>query len=144
MKVQHNICIDVHDIMVNKLSTDSSIEEIVLRVIEDYKAQLNVNILLDAMLFDKFLMDCTVGEFYGNNGNIKSLNNISYKDFYILVLKTLNKKVVNELVDDIIIDKDKNIKIIFKYEDKYFETLDFINKEKCDIINNRFLREKTS
>ena len=59
-------------------------------------------------------------------------------------LKTLNKKVVNELVDDIIIDKDKNIKIIFKYEDKYFEALDFINKEKCDIINNEFLREKTS
>ena len=59
-------------------------------------------------------------------------------------LKTLNKKVVNELVDDIIIDKDKNIKIIFKYEDKYFEALDFINKEKCDIINHEFLREKTS
>ena len=33
------------------------------------------------------------------------------------------------------IDKNKNIRIIFKYEDKYFEALDFINKHKCDIIS---------
>ena len=30
--------------------------------------------------------------------------------------------------------EDGNIKVIFKYEDKYFEALDFINKQKYDII----------
>ena len=31
-------------------------------------------------------------------------------------------------------NEDGNIKVIFKYEDKYFEALDFINKQKYDII----------
>ena len=38
-----------------------------------------------------------------------------------------------------VIDNEGNIRIIFKCEDKYFEALDFINKEKCDIIENEFL-----
>ncbi|MGN1337004.1 MAG: recombinase family protein [Candidatus Coprovivens sp.] len=50
-------------------------------------------------------------------------------------IKELNKKIIDELIDDIVIDKNKNIRIIFKYEDKYFEALDFINKHKCDIIS---------
>ena len=50
-------------------------------------------------------------------------------------IKELNKKIIDELIDDIVIDKNKNIMIIFKYEDKYFEALDFINKHKCDIIS---------
>lgn len=50
-------------------------------------------------------------------------------------VKKLNKKLVDELIDDIVIDKNKNIRIIFKYEDKYFEAIDFINKHKCDIIS---------
>ena len=33
-----------------------------------------------------------------------------------------------------ILKVDGNIKVIFKYEDKYFEALDFINKQKYDII----------
>ena len=48
---------------------------------------------------------------------------------------SINKKIIDELIDDIVIDKNKNIRIIFKYEDKYFEALDFINKHKCDIIS---------
>ena len=48
-------------------------------------------------------------------------------------INELNKKIIDELIDDIVIDK--NIKIIFKYEDKYFEAVDFINKHKCDIIS---------
>ena len=48
--------------------------------------------------------------------------------------KEVNKMLMDELVEDIVIDCDRNIKIIFKCEDKYFEALDFINKHKCDII----------
>lgn len=41
----------------------------------------------------------------------------------------LDKKLINELIEDIVIDNNSNIKIIFKCEYKYFESLDFINKE---------------
>lgn len=46
----------------------------------------------------------------------------------------LNRLLIDELIEDIIIEKDNNLKIIFKCEDKYFEVLDFINKQKYDII----------
>lgn len=55
------------------------------------------------------------------------------------ILETFDKGIVYDLIEDIVIDKEKNIKVIFKDEDKYFEALDFINKEKCDIIENEFL-----
>ena len=46
----------------------------------------------------------------------------------------LNKILINELIEDIVIDEKKNIKVIFKGEDKYFEAIDFIKQHKCDII----------
>ena len=49
-------------------------------------------------------------------------------------IKELNRLVIEELIEDIVIEKDNNVKIIFKCEDKYFEALDFINLNKCDII----------
>ena len=49
-------------------------------------------------------------------------------------INELNRLLIDELIEDIVIEKDNNLKIIFKCEDKYFEALDFINKQKCDII----------
>ena len=46
----------------------------------------------------------------------------------------LNRLLIDELIEDIVVSDDGNIKVIFKYEDKYFEALDFINKQKYDII----------
>lgn len=46
----------------------------------------------------------------------------------------LNRLLIDELIEDIVVSEDGNIKVIFKYEDKYFEALDFINKPKYDII----------
>ena len=34
------------------------------------------------------------------------------------------------------IDENQNIKAIFKCEDKYFEALDFINRQNYDIISS--------
>lgn len=42
--------------------------------------------------------------------------------------------MIDELIEDIVVSEDGNIKVIFKYEDKYFEALGFINKQKYDII----------
>ena len=49
-------------------------------------------------------------------------------------INELNRLLIDELIEDIVIEKDNNVKIIFKCEDKYFEALDFINRQKCDII----------
>ena len=49
-------------------------------------------------------------------------------------INELNILLIDELIEDIVVSEDGNIKVIFKYEDKYFEALDFINKQKYDII----------
>ena len=50
-------------------------------------------------------------------------------------INELNRLLIDELIEDIVIEKDNNLKIIFKCEDKYFEALDFINKQNYDIIS---------
>lgn len=49
-------------------------------------------------------------------------------------INELNRLLIDELIEDIVVSEDGNIKVIFKYEDKYFEALDFINKQKYDMI----------
>ena len=49
-------------------------------------------------------------------------------------INELNRLLIDELIEYTVVSEDGNIKVIFKYEDKYFEALDFINKQKYDII----------
>ena len=49
-------------------------------------------------------------------------------------INELNRLLIDELIEDIVIEKDNNLKIIFKCEDKYFEALDFIKRQNYDII----------
>ena len=49
-------------------------------------------------------------------------------------INEINRLLIDELIEDIVVSEDGNIKVIFKYEDKCFEALDFINKQKYDII----------
>lgn len=49
-------------------------------------------------------------------------------------IENLNKIIVNELVQDIYIYNDGNITIKFRYEDEFFEAIDFIKHHNCDII----------
>lgn len=51
-------------------------------------------------------------------------------------INELNRLLIDELIEDIVVSEDGNIKVIFKYEDKYFEALDFINKQNYDIISS--------
>ena len=51
-------------------------------------------------------------------------------------IKELNRKVINELIDDIIIYENGNIEIIFKYKDEFDEALNFIKKHNCIEMNN--------
>ena len=49
-------------------------------------------------------------------------------------INELNRLLIDELIEDIVVREDGNIKVIFKYEDKYFEALDFIKRQNYDII----------
>ena len=51
-------------------------------------------------------------------------------------INELNRLLIDELIEDIVIDENRNIKVIFKCEDKYFETLDFIKRQNYDIISS--------
>jgi len=68
--------------------------------------------------------------------NCESHNDIKWIEEMknIKEIKKLNKIMLDELIEDIVIDEQKNIRIIFKCEDKYFEALDFIKRNKYDIM----------
>lgn len=67
---------------------------------------------------------------FKTNENKEWINKfISNKD-----IKSINKQVVDEIIDDIFVCSDGNIKIVFKYKNEYFEAMDFIKNNKCDII----------
>ena len=51
-------------------------------------------------------------------------------------INELNRLLIDELIENIVVSEDGNIKVIFKYEDKYFEALDFINRQNYDIISS--------
>ncbi len=36
-------------------------------------------------------------------------------------INELNRLLIDELIEDIVVSEDGNIKVTFKYEDKYFE-----------------------
>jgi DNA invertase Pin-like site-specific DNA recombinase/ssDNA-binding Zn-finger/Zn-ribbon topoisomerase 1 len=49
-------------------------------------------------------------------------------------VKKIDRLLIDELIEDIVVDENQNIKIIFKCEDKYFEALDFINRQNYVIM----------
>lgn len=55
-------------------------------------------------------------------------------------LEKLTKKVVDELIEDIFVYEDGNIRITFKYKDEYFEAIDFLKKHNCDIIEKNCVK----
>ena len=69
--------------------------------------------------------------------SFKSLDNIAWLEEVkkLKEVKVLDKLLIDELIEDIVIDENRNIKVIFKCEDKYFEALDFIKRQNYDIIS---------
>ncbi len=51
-------------------------------------------------------------------------------------INELNRLLIDELIEDIVVSEDGNIKVIFKFEDKYFDALDFIKRQNNDIISS--------
>ncbi len=46
----------------------------------------------------------------------------------------LDNIIINELIEDIQVHDNGNINIIFKYQDEFIEAIDFIKREKYDIM----------
>lgn len=70
--------------------------------------------------------------------SFKSLDNIAWLEEVkkLKEVKVLDKLLIDEYIEDIVIDENQNIKVIFKCEDKYFEALDFINRQNYDITSS--------
>ena len=80
---------------------------------------------------DKEIINNKISSINKNNFKNKSWIN-KFKEYNRI--KKLNKTVINELIEDVYIYINNNIKIVFKYEDEYNEALSFINEHQCDII----------
>jgi len=70
---------------------------------------------------------------HSHDMNEKWINNFMNNSGF----KKLNRKIMNELIDEIIIDENKNIIIKFKYENEYFEAIDFLKEHNCDIMSRQ-------
>ena len=78
---------------------------------------------------------------------IKELGKVHQKENNILdkynkKIENLDKTIIDDLIENIYISKDRNIRIAFKYEDEYNSAIDFIKKHNCDIINENYLGDK--
>lgn len=81
---------------------------------------------------------CIISNLYSKKEKEKETETIKNNDTdWMNIFK--KKEKINELNrllidEDIVVSEDGKRKVIFKYEDKCFEALDFINKQKYDII----------
>lgn len=80
----------------------------------------------DAKKIDKILKnqsytgDLVQGKRKRKNNDTDCMNIFKKKE----KINELNRLLIDELIEDIVVSEDGNIKVIFKYEDKYFEALD--------------------
>lgn len=63
-------------------------------------------------------------------------------DKYNRRIENLDKTIIDDLIEDIYISKDRNIRISFKYEDEYNSAIDFIKKHNCDIIDENYIENE--
>lgn len=95
-------------------------------------------LLISVLFIIVLIILCIISNLYSKKEKEKETETIKNNDTdWMNIFK--KKEKINELNrllidEDIVVSEDGNIKVIFKYEDKYFEALDFINKQKYDII----------
>ena len=96
-------------------------------------------LLISVLFIIVLIILCIISNLYSKKEEEKETiknNNTDWMNIFKKKEKIneLNRLLIDELIEDIVVSEDGNIKVIFKYEDKYFEALDFINKQKYDII----------
>lgn len=90
----------------------------------------------DELVANLFRINQTEQKLLRENISFESKNN---EDWFneikkLKEVKKIDRLLIEELIEDIVIVENQNIKIIFKCEDKYFEALDFIKRQNYDII----------
>ena len=98
-------------------------------------------LLISVLFIIVLIILCIISNLYSKKEKEKETETIKNNDTdWMNIFKKkekineLNRLLIDELIEDIVVSEDGNIKVIFKYEDKCFEALDFINKQKYDII----------
>ena len=98
-------------------------------------------LLISVLFIIVLIILCIISNLYSKKEEEKEKETIKNNDTdWMNIFKKkekingLNRLLIDELIENIVVSEDGNIKVIFKYEDKYFEALDFINKQKYDII----------
>lgn len=109
MNIHHELSMKIHEVLINQLGENSSVNDYVNIVILDYNIQTVLNSLLGVTPYDDFLMNCVTGEFYKKKWNSSPLNKVSYPEFYKQVLTTLKKTIINYNVIDGLDDKIKRL-----------------------------------
>lgn len=96
-------------------------------------------LLISVLFIIVLIILCIISNLYSKNEEEKETIKNNDTDWMNIFKKKekineLNRLLIDELIEDIVVSEDGNIKVIFKYEDKYFEALDFINRQNYDII----------
>lgn len=115
--IHHNICMDIHELMISTLDKTSPLCEIIDVVKRDYITQSINNYLLGNAQFDEFLMNCVVGEIYQK---VNSYINISYREFYIEVLKSFKESLICDLTKEAV---EAKIRVLKREEEKNTYTI---------------------
>ena len=91
-------------------------------------------LLISVLFIIVLIILCIISNLYSKKEKETIKNNDT--DWMNIFKKKEKTNELNRLLidEDIDVSEDGNIKVIFKYEDKCFEALDFINKQKYDII----------
>ena len=101
-----------------------------------YREDILDNMTEDELVAKLFRINQTEQKLLRENISFESKNN---EDWFneikkLKEVKKIDRLLIEELIEDIVIVENQNIKIIFKCEDKYFEALDFIKRQNYDII----------
>ena len=93
-------------------------------------------LLISVLFIIVLIILCIISNLYSKREEEKETIKNNDTDWMNIFKKKEKINELNRLLidEDIVVSEDGNIKVIFKYEDKCFEALDFINKQKYDII----------
>ena len=98
-------------------------------------------LLISVLFIIVLIILCIISNLYSKKGKRKRKNKKNDTDWMNIFKKKekineLNRLLIDELIEDIVINENRNIKVIFKCEDKYFEALGFIKRQNYDIISS--------
>ena len=97
MYKHHKMAMLVHEILINQLDKNSTINDCIDKILLDYNIQCICNTMLGIVPYDDELIKLVIGEFYGE---IEDKIHITYNELCIRVLTVLKERAANYKVTD--------------------------------------------